>query len=320
VRAALVVFASASVALASCRSALDVQVEGAIARARVQESHRATTDQAEELARPVWWHGAPIAVPTATSRTIGAWCVHTPALAFTEGAPSRLVVSGPRGDVRLELVGGSFASQAEIAAWLSAADTSARIRMEASDGAADGADEGTGGGTGGGAGAGALLAIVTVGSPSGDGAYHLASAGTSAVAASAAAVIARCVWFDAMAATPDDASRSSYELALASDDELARATSGAVLVRPSGDGAAAREFAARAGFAIALALADGRASELDRHLVTLDGDYSARIVGEGGAVAVAPERLAWWHRDVRARLRALALGGDSASVPLEPPR
>lgn len=306
--------AGAGLALASCQNTLDAQVEGAIARARADEAHRATTTQAEEVARPAWWHGAPIAVPSATSRTIGAWCVHTPALVSTLGAPQVLIVSGPRGAVRLELERGAFAAMDELAAWLSAADTSARVQAEAGEGA--------------------LLAVVRIGAPASDGAYLLASGGTSSVAATAAAVVARCVWLDAALAAqtaaagadsdvgdePVGARRSTFELALASDDPLAREASSAVLVRPRDASPEAHDFAARAGFALALALADARASELDRHIVALDGEYSARLVGEVFARAVSADSLAWWHRDVRARLRALALGSQAASIALEPPR
>ncbi len=304
--------AGAALALASCQSTLDAQVEGAIARARADESHRATTAQAEELARPAWWHGAPIAVPSATSRTFGAWCVHTPALASRLGAPQILIVSGPRGAVRLELERGAFTAADELAAWLSAADTSARVQAEAGDGA--------------------LLAVVRVGAPASDGAYLVASGGTSSVAASAGAVVARCVWLDAANAADvadgaSDASaasagarRSTFELALAGDDPLSRAASSAILVCPRDTSPEAHDFAARAAFAFAMALADARASELDRHLVALDGEYSARLVGEDGARAVPAENLAWWHRDVRARLRTLALGGQAANIALEPPR
>jgi hypothetical protein len=221
-----------------------------------------------------------------------------------------LFVHGPRGHVRLELEAGAFDSQAELAAWLSAADTAARLLPAAGEGA--------------------LLALVRVGTATDDGAFHLVSGGTSRVAAAATAVVTRCVWFDALGASAANGvagsaegnglRQSSYELELASDDPLARAASSAVLLRPCDDSAAAHDLAARAGLALAIALADARATELGRHLVALDGEYSVRLVGEGGAPGVPAEQLAWWHRDVRARLRVLALGGGTADMALDPPR
>jgi len=297
------------VALATgCRSSFDAQVDMAIARARAEDEHARARYAAERLAEPAWWQGPPIAVPTETSRVFAAGLVGQALCEPTDSAAPREATStgvatpdavdvvdvvGPRGRVRVAVHGGAALWSARVAELLGAAG--AAVTLAAAPDVPVGAE----------------LATVVVAPPHEGAELILAVHTRDDVERARLAIVAACALYDASSALGEGA-----PLAVLHPAHTARtAPSGSELVVEAS--ASDADLALAVAFGTAAALADARATELERYLIALDGEYQARTLGQAQD-ELAPLRgdPAEWHRDVRAALRRACLGlaGDEPGL------
>jgi hypothetical protein len=304
----------AALALAAgCRSAFDVQVESAIARARAEDEHARARYAAERLAEPAWWQGPPIAVPTETSRVFAAGLVGralrggadvaaanvavSEAVSDGEAAPVAVDVVGPRGRVRVTVHGGEGLARARVAELLVDAGASVALEAVSTPSARAPTD--------------APIATVVVAPPRAGAALVLALRSRDDVERTWLAIVAACALFDAATAVGAGA---PLAVLLPATALPAAPACGEILVEA---GPADAELALAVAFGTAAALADARATELERYLIALDGEYQMRTLGQAHD-ELAPLRVdpAEWHRAVRAALRRACLGlaGDEPGL------
>jgi hypothetical protein len=161
---------------------------------------------------------------------------------------------------------------------------------------------------------------------------EIAVLGASDAAQGVALLVARICAFDAIDARPGTLVVAAREVAAATLGAAGapvvevrygrRAADAALEVSPDAPGEAATDPALEAArsiaFGCAALLADPRAGDLGRYLLSLDATYQsmgAPAASEGGSSA----RLETWHREVRAELRRTCLGLERDDAVLDAP-
>ncbi|MEZ5979429.1 MAG: hypothetical protein R3F34_14585 [Planctomycetota bacterium] len=305
------VLALAATLVAGCSAnPIDAQMARALAEARKKDEADATRYAARAVAAPAWLVGPPTAVAP------GSWRWGSVELAA--GGSTCVDVVGPRGRrVRLRLPDDLVGLDAPDASG-ALASLGFEVEIVAVDPTADEATSGP------------PIVVDLSRARSEDAlALEVAVEGALEVDASVVAIVAREIVYDLGSerrAVDGDEDANDAEGDGAEDGADAGWTCAFAPLRRV-EGPVTRvelrarstdiDGARRAAIVLAAVLADPRAADLGRHLVTLDAEYRSRVADESTAGSLAPRE---WHRRVRERLRAMCLELGPEAPRLEAPR